>query len=301
MTRTLPYSLSGFIVIVATLVADSASAGEDKGSFRGDADRGKSVYENHCAVCHGVNGDGAGKEAHRFKTNPTDFVRGEYKFKSTYPGSLPLSGDLYRSVAEGIRGTGMLAQLHLTDDERRDVVAFIMTLSHRFRENPAPAPAEKVVIPQPPSRTPDMISSGARLYRDAGCDKCHGTGGRGDGPSAQELRDSRENPVQLPDLTKLPRKMGDRPEDLYRILITGMEGTPMPSYKGALNESQLWALVYHLESIATGRYDSCMGMMGRMMDMVGEECIGMQIDMPAARAKMMKKGMGPGMMRRMRR
>ncbi|MCH8011740.1 MAG: cytochrome c [Candidatus Marinimicrobia bacterium] len=258
---------------------------------------GQQVYDQNCVVCHGPNGDGNGKEAHRFETKPGNFTRGEYKFKSTYPGSLPFSSDLYHSITNGVRGTAMLAQLHLTDEQRWAVVEYIKTFSGRF-EGKAISMNEAIVVPDPPGRTTELISSGGQLYRDAGCVKCHGESGKGDGPSANELRDSQGNSVLMPDLTKMPRKMGDKPEDIYRLLVTGMEGTPMPSYYDVLDESQLWAVVYYLESIVAGRRENCMGMMGRMMDMVGEECIGMQIDMPAARARMMGRR-GPGMMRNM--
>lgn len=262
-----------------------------------DLTQGRNVYDQNCAVCHGPNGDGNGKEAHRFETKPGNFTRGEYKFKSTYPGSLPLSSDLYHSITNGVRGTAMLAQLHLTDEQRWAVVEYIKTFSSRF-EGKVISMNEAIVVPDPPGRTTELISSGGQLYRDAGCVKCHDESGKGDGPSANELRDSQGNPVLMPDLTKMPRKMGDKPEDIYRLLVTGMEGTSMPSYYDVLDETQLWAVTYYLISIATGHRESCMGMMGRMMDMVGEECIGMQIDMPAARAKMMGR-QGPGMMRRM--
>lgn len=260
---------------------------------------GREIYASNCEVCHGIRGDGNGREAYQFKTKPTDFTRGEYEFKSTYPGSPPFSSDLYRSVTKGVRGTGMLGQLHLSDDDRWAAVEYIKSFSDRFEDRPILL-SEGVVVPDLPKKTSELVSKGRRVYLDAGCDKCHGNGGRGDGPSARELQDNRGNPIQIPDLTKLPRKIANGPEDHYRMLITGLEGTPMPSYKGALDDSQLWALVYYLESIATRKTGNCIRMMGGMMDMVGEECIGMQIDMPAARARMMRRR-GPGMMRGMRR
>jgi len=220
---------------------------------------GRPIYEQNCAVCHGPNGDGDGKEAHRIENKPTDFTRGEFKFKSTYPGSLPFSSDLYHSITNGIRGTAMLAQLHLTDEERWAVVEYIKTFSGRF-EGVTISMKESVVIPDPPEKSEELIAAGNQLYLDAGCVKCHGVGGRVDGPSAMELMDSRENPMQMPDLTTLPRKIGDKPEDIYRVLITGMEGTPMPSYHDVLDESQMWVVVYYLESIVAGRRENCMEM-----------------------------------------
>ncbi len=59
----------------------------------------------------------------------------------------------------------------------------------------------------------------------------------------------------------------------------------MPSYADSLEPKQIWALAYYILSIAQdeprGR-----GMMG-MMNLVGEERLGMMIDMPAAMSGMM--------------
>lgn len=38
-------------------------------------------------------------------------------------------------------------------------------------------------------------------------------------------------------------KNGHRPQDVYRTLMTGLAGTPMPSYADALEPDQAWDLV----------------------------------------------------------
>ncbi len=68
--------------------------------------------------------DGKGPQAHKLKTKPRDFISGIYKFRSTPSGSLPQDDDIFRTISRGVRGTSMLAQLQLSESERRAVTQY---------------------------------------------------------------------------------------------------------------------------------------------------------------------------------
>jgi mono/diheme cytochrome c family protein len=258
-----------------------------------DTDFGKRLYLQHCAACHGEKGDGQGPEAHRLKIKPRDFTTGNYKFRSTPSGSLPTDEDIFRAITQGVRTTSMLAQLHLSERERWAVAAYLKTFSERFKTE---QPSDLIPIPAEPAPSRDLNALGQKLYADAGCIECHGPQGRGDGASARELKDDSGNPILPSDLTLKPFKSGPQPQDLFRTLSTGLNGTPMPSYADSLTARERWALVSYVLSIATRERPR--GMMG----LVGEEVQGMRIDMQAAMAGMMggrgMMGRGGGMMDR---
>ncbi|HSF58421.1 MAG TPA: cytochrome c [Candidatus Binatia bacterium] len=254
---------------------------------------GEKIYLEHCAACHGQKGDGKGPEANRLQTKPRDFTTGNYKFRSTPSGSLPLDQDIFRTISHGVRATSMLAQLHVSDNERWAVTEYLKTFSNRFKTE---KPLYPIAIPAAPSPSRDIIALGKTMYTDAGCNQCHGADGKGHALSANELKDESGNPIVPTDLTLKPFKSGPGSEDLYRTLSTGLNGTPMPCYAGALAPKERWALVFYILSIAT--QERPRGMMG----LVGEEVEGMRIDMRAAMAGMMggrgMMGRGGGMMDR---
>ena len=258
-----------------------------------DIKTGENIYSENCAACHGQKGDGKGPEAGRLKTKPRDFTTGNYKFRSTPSGSLPLDNDIFRTVSRRVRTTSMLAQLHLSEKERWTVTRYIKTFSDRFKSE---KPLEPISIPAKPSFNAKLVVLGKVTYEEAGCGQCHGPHGRGDGPSAKELKDESGNSIIPTDLTFQPFKSGPNPEDLYRTVSTGLNGTPMPSYAEALAPRERWAVVSYVLSIATR--DRPRGMMG----LVEEEVEGMRIDMRAAMAGMMggrgMMGRGGGMMNR---
>jgi cytochrome c oxidase cbb3-type subunit 2 len=198
---------------------------------------GKRVFRDNCAVCHGAAGDGQGMAAHHFKTPPRDLTKGRFKFRSTASGQVPTDADLTRTIVQGVPSTGMVPQNHLSDAEVRAVIAFIKSLSPRF----AAAPAPKVVgIPSPPPATPEAVARGAKVYGKGECAECHGKEARGDGPSAKDLS------VKPSDLTRRPLKGGPTARDIVRTLLTGLDGTPMPSYYQVLEDDELWDLAYWL-------------------------------------------------------
>jgi cytochrome c oxidase cbb3-type subunit I/II len=292
MTKTLSVTC-GFFLILGMFFAyefyfDPVSVA------RAQVDKlGEKIYLANCAACHGDKGDGKGPEANRLKTKPRDFTTGNYKFRSTPSGSLPLDQDIFGTISRGVRATSMLAQLHLSQNERWAVTEYLKTFSKRFKTE---RPLNPVPIPAPPSPSRDLITLGKTMYTDAGCSQCHGAEGKGNALSANELKDESGNPIVPTDLTLRSFKSGPDPKDLYRTISTGLNGTPMPSYADALAPKERWGLVFYILSIAT--QERPRGMMG----LVGEEVDGMRIDMRAAMAGMMggrgMMGRGGGMMDR---
>jgi cytochrome c oxidase cbb3-type subunit 2 len=212
------------------------------GALAGESEvaKGREVYTQSCAICHGADGDGAGEAAARFATKPRDFRKGAYEFRSTGSGSLPTDDDLIRSIVRGLPGTAMVPQDHLSADEVRAVVAYIKSLSAKFAERPAPKP---LVLPAEVPLADAPIERGKEMYVEAGCGTCHGDEGRGDGSSAKSLSMPPAN------LTLRPFKNGSTAKDILRTLVTGLDGTPMPSYHLMLDDADFWALAYYVESL----------------------------------------------------
>lgn len=207
---------------------------------------GEQMYRINCAMCHGVDGDGNGPAAAMFRIQPRDFRRGIFKFRSTPSGSLPTDSDLLRVVSQGLRWTGMVSRSDLRESDRRAVIQYLKTFSSRFvRERPGKA----VSVPPTPKETPQLLEQGKKLYEEVRCDACHGETGRGDGPSSTGLKDDWGWPIWPSDLTWRPLKRGSDQAGIYLSLVTGLSGTPMPSYASSLNSRQVWSLVYYLESL----------------------------------------------------
>ncbi len=193
--------------------------------------RGERIYKEACAACHGVNGDGQGPAAAALDPRPRDLRSGVYKFRSTPTGDLPTDEDLYRIITDGIPRTMMPGYGRLlTDKDRYDVVAYIKTFSDDFNRF---GPGTPITIPPEPAITPQSIAEGKSLYMIMECWACHGVKGKGDGKSAKDLEDDwgyRSKPF---DFTVGNYKGGNDNRSIYKTFITGVNGTPMPSYEDA--------------------------------------------------------------------
>lgn len=212
---------------------------------------GERVFRGACVGCHGEKGDGTGREGKYLPIPPRDFVTAQFLCRHTASGSLPRDEDLFRSIRRGFKSqVGMPAFRFLSDREVWAVISFVKTLSDRWKEEEVPEP---LVVPAPPSFTKEAVARGEALYQKTGCFKCHGTGGRGDGPSASTLRYDNETPVRPADFSKpLDFKCGQRPGDVFRTLTNGMDGTPMPSFAEGMDDAQRWDLVQFILSIGEG-------------------------------------------------
>ena len=221
------------VAVTAMTIPDSADLRE----------HGREVYQDHCVGCHGVRGDGAGPAATFLMPMPRDFTAAVFKFRSTPSGSLPTDGDLFRTITRGVRWTAMPTWHEVPDKHRLAVVTYLKTFSKRWHEEPGEPP---VALPAPPRATPDFLARGKALYAKAKCAECHGEDGRGDGPSAGQLRDDFDRPIRPTDLTRGQLKGGSGVADVYRALTTGLDGTPMPSFADSMTDEERWAIAYHV-------------------------------------------------------
>jgi mono/diheme cytochrome c family protein len=216
--------------------------------------RGQEVYRKQCVPCQGAAGDGNGFLAPGFEVKPRDFRQGIYKFRSTQTGELPVVADVEHAIARGVPGTTMPAWSHfLTQGQIADVARYLVVFSDQFvqawKEKKSP---ELLAIPSPPQQFSDLSRRGAELYKTAQCAACHGEQGLGNGPSAVDLKDGWDHPINPTDLTyKWQFKNGHTPEDVYRTIFGGLNGTPMPSYLSAFDDqTDQWALVSYVLSLS---------------------------------------------------
>ncbi len=247
---------------------------------------GKIVYEQRCAVCHGIKGDGNGPGANRLYSRPRDFTRGIYKFRTTPTGSLPTDEDIYLTTSRGIKGTGMMPWNRLRKDERWAVTYYLKTFSERFEEEDVDP---SIVVPELKITGPDMISNGREIYDKAKCWECHGRQGNGDGPKAAELKDEWDNLIRPRKFSYESFKRGPDMNDIFLTLATGLDGTPMASYGDGMPYEDIAAMAAYVNFLT--RLNP--GRQGGMMGMTPDEHTGMMI------SNGMHGGMmGQGMMNR---
>lgn len=230
-----------------------ASTGQEShiGKLAGNAKRGKALYERYCIFCHGAAGDGLGESAAYLDPKPRDFTKAVFKCRSTPSGTLPLDSDLYDTISRGIHASGMPSWKPLLRQERVDLVAYIKTFSPSFQEE---KPGQPVTIPPEPPSSPESIKRGGELFQSMNCWSCHGKDGRGHGPSAASLTDSKGYPITPFDLTSGTHfKCGDTDREMFRDLATGLDGTPMPSFATAMTADQRWDVVHYIRSLHTSK------------------------------------------------
>ena len=217
------------------------------GNLTGNPAAGKQDYRRYCVGCHGPEGDGTGENAQWIDPKPRDFTAAVFKCRSTPTGSLPTDDDLYQSVSRGFVTTNMPPWLALTRQTRVDLVAYIKTFSPKWQTE---RPGTPIAIPAETPATPESILHGRQLFQKMECWKCHGAAGHGDGPSASTLTDSKDNPIRPYNFATGSRfKCGETNRDLYRIFMTGLDGTPMPSFADQIRPGDAWDLVHFLRTM----------------------------------------------------
>ncbi len=90
----------------------------------------------------------------------------------------------------------------------------------------------------PPKSSPAMIEKGKTSYA-TNCLACHGEKGLGDGPTGQYLNPKPRN------FAAEPFKNGNKPEEVFKTLTTGIPGSTMVAF-AQLPEEERWALTYYV-------------------------------------------------------
>lgn len=212
---------------------------------------GKYLFGRHCVVCHGPRGDGGGELAPSLKPRPRSFREGMFKFRTTPFGSLPTDEDLRHTIKHGLSGTAMGMFAHLGDDEVTSLIAYVKSFSRRWRR--AEDRAEPMTFPAKPAwfdegKALAERAAKGRTWYAVHCLACHGPEADGRGPAAAPLKDIWNQPARPSDLRQPHLRSGDRPEDLYRTLATGLNGTPMVSFEATLTPEQRWEIIAWLQT-----------------------------------------------------
>jgi mono/diheme cytochrome c family protein len=239
------------VLIASLCAAPMGSVRAQAPEVRTEAQRetGRTLYLKYCSQCHGERGDGEGYAAPHLRPKPRNFTTGKFKVRTTPNGALPTHQDLVNIIRRGMPYTSMPAWPNFSDQEVSDLADFITTFSPDF-SNPENAP-KPVPLPSAPRSAKDSIEQGKKLYEETGCVKCHGTLGRGDGPSAPTLVDDWGHPIRPADLAqRWTFRGGSSREDIFRTMTTGLNGTPMPGFVDALKDEQRWAITDFIDSLS---------------------------------------------------
>jgi photosystem II stability/assembly factor-like uncharacterized protein/mono/diheme cytochrome c family protein len=254
---TLPFGKKAFLFAYPGLVAVLAwigvplyvtknvkSFGQDRSELAvADRSPGHSLYQTHCAYCHGPDGRGDGMAG--IDPKARYFGWEQYKFVTT-PNRIPTDADLKAVLKRGIPGSAMPSFAELSESDLDHLVAHLRGLTRAGiaareakllgEEYNAPehmqylatksTPAEPIAIPANfPPPTSMAIANGKKLFAER-CASCHGAGGKGDGNS--NVPNEEGLLIKPRDLTRGIYRGGGEPADLYARIALGF-GKSMPS------------------------------------------------------------------------
>lgn len=250
------------------------SHGKDDFDFSLHLKHGQAVYMKRCVQCHGVSGDGDGPVAVHMYPRPRDYTKGIFKFTSTPYGAKPRREDLVSTIRRGVTGTSMPRFNRISDKDVEAVVDYVMVLAQRgelefqlVMEADASEELDPEYIPEfvgdvtnrwlsaklnfthpispQPAFTPEVVELGRKAFLSKGCSGCHGEDGRGHTPENFRRNDTWGHPTRAADLTSGMLRGGQEPIDVYRRILNGINGSPMPGFKSALQKEPdtIWHLV----------------------------------------------------------
>lgn len=205
--------------------------------------RGKKVYGQNCAVCHGVRGQGS-SHAVGGSVPPRDLASPQARAELSRERMLS-------SVTNGRPGTGMAAfSGRLSTDDISAVVDYVRaalmipasdsisgTRAHGGRTGDTAASSTKpdlradMSLPMPKGLKGDPVK-GERFFK-ANCATCHGVKGDGKGPRAYFINPKPRNFVDTAARDSLTRPA------IYAATSMGKLGTEMPAWSKVLSDQEV--------------------------------------------------------------
>ncbi|MBI1914407.1 MAG: cytochrome c [Planctomycetes bacterium] len=246
---------------------------------------GSVLYRRHCVHCHGLTGDGRGPTAPWVHPHPRDYRRGLFKFTSVKGGGKPRREDLMRTLYEGIEGTSMPNFRVLPEEQRSEMISYIIHLSIRgeveyevmkgihdkvrgnvdsqataglknisddwaaAQEDDARIMPHKYPYTGDPADPPkESIERGFRLFNgDAACIGCHTDYGR----NSPFRYDKWGTLVRPANLTAVVYRGGRRPVDIYYRIHSGVNPSNMAGTSETIanDDQKMWDLVNFVKAL----------------------------------------------------
>lgn len=206
---------------------------------------GVRVYTTYCASCHGNDLKGRGDNHQLLDPYPRNLSRRQ--FVESYKHRFE------ESISDGIEGTAMAAwKKVLSKEQITAVIDFISKASNAraARTGDAPSTYVRLATPLPNAGDEDRITETPVTVADAErgeaafqahCTGCHGKLANGKGPNAYTL--GNVYPRNLLNAQFMKRK-GLDDERLYRSILLGVPGTPMPSHSHLSDQTVLDMISY---------------------------------------------------------
>ena len=87
-------------------------------------ERGRLIFKQNCVLCHGERADGNGVRSKGLSGKAANFTSAEWRENVT-------PRFVFKILSEGERGTSMPAWPTLTEDQKWDVVAYVLSVAER--------------------------------------------------------------------------------------------------------------------------------------------------------------------------
>jgi mono/diheme cytochrome c family protein len=206
-------------------------------------ERGKQVYLQHCAHCHGLAGDGKGWDGQYLSPTPADF-----RSMAGMSMSPEAQGEHLAKVTFGIQDTAMPTWGEfLPEGQRWDAVKYLMDSFMMGRPMTSSVYVDGAIAANFVTLSQDnwigeghtiSITHGIDLFNTY-CATCHAEDGQGNGPGTEE------------NASLSPAPFHDNLPEAY-VMWRIWEGVPesiMPPFQWLLPEADVWDIVAHVADL----------------------------------------------------